>query len=1252
MSVNFDIVDGGGSFEPNYFHMLDQAFVFHTMDLSALNAPKKNKTFLVKELLTLDGIFNKVLFDFMNWIISENDREIFLSKTCHIKFIHTAANQDLLKIFLHSDSRCLLNFGHKLWVNKCFTGWKKKCMKDGKNAEVEKVDRMIKEIDEVFGQNPYDTDDSTITFESAPAARAPRVKAKVEPSVEKPSPEKPTMSKKMSKANMENEAPHAFDPEIDIIPQNYHPHNDENNGGYYGHQQSYSPYRGGPLPPRPNNDIDLYYAAELGRELVHRKSMSFTGGSSMFNATNDMEFRLRQDREFELIKSTKDLEIMNLKRELAFKQTTPYNGNRTQSFKYGDNYDNFDHGIPPKDSNDADDSTIDARDVEFNEQKRLEKALRDMMEYYDKALLAKDEQINSLQQELTTKGDQFAETMVTNMQALEDARKFYIKDLETTGKSTNDSEDRVQKELQFMKQSYEKLIASNEQKETELRAKLEEKSDKLEKAFNRIRKTLKDRTDTFTSEKTAMEKEITELKESVANNDADKASSLERLKEELDAKMAHCERTFNVERDLVELEKRRLEREMRETKELLTEKDLQIEKATEKHMADLEDRAKTVERYENLLSSKEADYCKMRRDMVMYNEKLANIESEHQKALDEVRSNCSTGYEDKRLMMDDEIRQLRDGQKTHNAHTTKKLQQELEKTVRAHETDLKFHAAAFNDERNRLKLRMQSLKESYETENNALRQQLAQKSEQLAQKNALTAASLEEARSAYLRELESKSASVDGEKYVIGKELSDLHEKYRILKEEMEVVMFFEQDRSDYIKELEDAVISLQEENSSLENDLGEMRMQYFQQKSIALGQISVQGGIVVPAAKQQPVAAAPVSASTPAPVAVAPVVKAAPAKICVDNFTQVSVPIMSSGTTQTEELKSPAKEKKVSAESKPQVYSMPPTDIPRQDSFSYMDNNNSIDHFQNNQETRRQTLEYMPAVSISAPSGDNSPIVSPVYPSSQSNTSFSFTQYVNMPRDSMLKSHSIAELDNDSQAENDFPLKVSLAPVKKSVTVKVPKAANPAAPSQLPPMPTQQQQQAPATLASKSGDKLQQRSADVQRAKLQFQQKLMATESLISGGVAAEKIIAAPAPVEVAAVVESGSQTTQLCERFGVQLGSIFDGELVKKKFSTEYIFEDNFVWINAAQSTIHWTKVDADKTNLKLSKFILLRRSPSFEKAKKDLGEMKGVVKSVEAVNGRLLLVADSGEKLELKLPNESIQQWAKVIDSLRLM
>jgi len=184
--------------------------------------------------------------------------------------------------------------------------------------------------------------------------------------------------------------------------------------------------------------------------------------------------------------------------------------------------------------------------------------------------------------------------------------------------------------------------------------------------------------------------------------------------------------------------------------------------------------------------------------------------------------------------------------------------------------------------------------------------------------------------------------------------------------------------------------------------------------------------------------------------------------------------------------------------------------------------------------------------------------------------------------------------------------------------------------------------------LTSRSGEKIQQRSADVQRAKMLFQQKLMATKSLISCGVEEEK---ASEPVESPAVAQSDSQTAQLCERFGVQLGSIFDGELVKKTFSTDYFLEDNFVWINAAQSTIHWTKADSDKTDLKLSKFILLRRSPSFEKAKKELGEMKGVVKSVEAVNGKLLVVADSGEKLELKLPDESIQQFAKVIDSMRL-
>ena len=1155
MSVNFDVDAGqANSFEPNYFHMLDQALVFHSIELSAVNATKRNKTVLVKELLTTDGVFNKILFEFLNWIISENDREIFLSKTCHIKFIHTAANQELLKIFIQADSRCLLNYGHKLWVNKCFTGWKKKCIKDNKTAEIEKVDRMIKEIDEVFGQNPYDTDDSTVTFESTPAPRTPprAIKAKVA-SPEKPTVEKPSITKTASKSNLENEAPHPFDPEIDLVPQHrggggggYHGPIDDGGGYYGGYHSAYPPMRGGPLPPRPSMDMDLYYAAELGRELVHRKSMTFNGGSSMYNT----DF-IRQDRELELLKNSRDMEIMNLKRELSLKQTIPYNSSRKNN---DDSY-----GVAARDSTDVDDnSTVDARDTEFSEQKRLEKAMRDMMEYYDKALQAKDEQISNLQKELTEKGDQFAATMVENMKALEEARKFYVNDLETTGRASNESEERVQKELQFMKQSYEKLMASNEQKEAELRSKLEEKSEKLERAFGLIRKTLKDRTETFATEKAELEAQLESMKAIVANVDADKAAlvntnkeAMDRLRDELEVKLAKTERNFNVEKELVELEKRRMEREMREAKEVLAEKDLLIKKATEKHTADMEERAQIVQRYENLLSSKEADYSKMRRDLLVATERLANIESDHMRSVDGVRGSLATSYEEKRLQLEEEIRQLKDSQKNHNVHTTKKIQAELEKAVRTHEADLKFHTAAFNDERNRLKLRMQSLKESYENESKALRQQLMQKSEQLSQKTAANAIALEEARNICLRELESKSAAVDAEKYAIGKELSELQEKYMSLKEEMEVVMQFDQDRSDYIQELEDAVTTLQQENEQLDTELDNIRVLYYQQKTLMFPKIASSEGSSIQ--QQQPVSKSttssltnsapekPVVKQTPAPLQTAelkvavptsPSVQVAVKKPLVDGFTQITVPIMSSASTQTEsELKGSIKKATVSAETKQQNY-MPSNNISRQDSYASIEKGVSVE-----QDAYKKETEYMPVGNnrTTFASSDVSPSPSP-RPSSQA-ANFAFTQYVNMPRDSMLKCNSIA--DADMGEGDEFPLKVSLAPVKKSITMKVPKAALPA-PSPSP---------APAAYATASsndykiGDRVQQRNADVQKAKLQFQQKLMATESLIKSTDAAD--VAAVASTSSPSSPSPSPSTNPFCERFGVQQETIFTGGL-----------------------------------------------------------------------------------------------------------
>ena len=53
-----------------------------------------------------------------------------------------------------------------------------------------------------------------------------------------------------------------------------------------------------------------------------------------------------------------------------------------------------------------------------------------------------------------------------------------------------------------------------------------------------------------------------------------------------------------------------------------------------------------------------------------------------------------------------------------------------------------------------------------------------------------------------------------------------------------------------------------------------------------------------------------------------------------------------------------------------------------------------------------------------------------------------------------------------------------------------------------------------------------------------------------------------------------------------------------------------------------------------MKASKYLLIKRSLAFDKAKKDMGEMKGVVKSVETINDRLLVSTESGERLELKV------------------
>lgn len=134
----------------NFFDEFDELLQFHT---STIKIPTKkapttkaavtNKILLFKDFLTVEGTFKKPLFDFISWLISDNDREIHLAKKCNLKFLHLQGKLSLLRVAIHLDSRCLVNSTSIEWVHKCLLSWKKHCVKYGSQADINHAEVML-----------------------------------------------------------------------------------------------------------------------------------------------------------------------------------------------------------------------------------------------------------------------------------------------------------------------------------------------------------------------------------------------------------------------------------------------------------------------------------------------------------------------------------------------------------------------------------------------------------------------------------------------------------------------------------------------------------------------------------------------------------------------------------------------------------------------------------------------------------------------------------------------------------------------------------------------------------------------------------------------------------------------------------------------------------------------------------------------------------------------------------------------------
>eukprot|EP01035_Chromulina_nebulosa_P034171 gene34171-45826_t len=120
-----------------FFELFDAALVFHAADLSLSSLTKSpNRTILLKDLATTkDGDFIEELFKFICFVISDNGRELLVSRQCKLKFHHSKADIALTKVLMYADSRCRLPETHGDWVAKCMKFWSKKLESEPSKAD-------------------------------------------------------------------------------------------------------------------------------------------------------------------------------------------------------------------------------------------------------------------------------------------------------------------------------------------------------------------------------------------------------------------------------------------------------------------------------------------------------------------------------------------------------------------------------------------------------------------------------------------------------------------------------------------------------------------------------------------------------------------------------------------------------------------------------------------------------------------------------------------------------------------------------------------------------------------------------------------------------------------------------------------------------------------------------------------------------------------------------------------------------------
>mmetsp|Transcript_16879 Transcript_16879/g.23142 ORF Transcript_16879/g.23142 Transcript_16879/m.23142 type:complete len:749 (-) Transcript_16879:8-2254(-) len=369
----------------NFFDAFDLAILNYTSRLTHEERKSSRKAVLVKKLLTIDDGFDKPLFDFITWIISDNNREIAFSKMCEIKFIYSKSDANLLKIFVVGTSRCFVEPCHSTWVLECLTGWKKKCEKDKAPAEtINGLQAMIDSTTTMFdeGQVGNRQDQNGSTKLAAPMEdRNENDSDALSPSELSADERSPRYSnhKRMSS--------------IDSMPGAYmRPSSSHKKSQSFGSMRMSS----SGLLPMGDSDSFQYQSSAKDAEIQNlRQLLSYDGPpppSLLPYELNSVLDPVNQD--FGLLLSAREQQILALQTELRRKNIE--NSQLMLIKKSNASFSTSDHS-------------------------RLEKELRDMMKYYENALGSKEAELIALEKkfkEKKVKEDESESSAVKELQVM------------------------------------------------------------------------------------------------------------------------------------------------------------------------------------------------------------------------------------------------------------------------------------------------------------------------------------------------------------------------------------------------------------------------------------------------------------------------------------------------------------------------------------------------------------------------------------------------------------------------------------------------------------------------------------------------------------------------------------------------------------------------------------------------------------------------------------------------------------------